>query len=84
MLDILPGPEPHVPISPEDALLCFGETGECDENWYKPTSAAPGSDEKLAVLCFRARHGLPLFHVLDRRDYNGWNIPVPQKILDRE
>jgi hypothetical protein len=85
MLDRLPGAEPHTPTSKEQALLCFGETGETDatRNWFKPTSAAPGSDEKIAVLAFRAKHGLPLFHDEDRQDYNGWTVGLPQKILDR-
>lgn len=84
MLDILPGPEPHVPETRDMALLCFGESGPVDENWFKPTSAAPGSDEKIAVLSFRASKGYPLFHPLDRRDYLGWTIPIPQRLLDRD
>lgn len=83
MLDILPGAEPHTPATRDDALLCFGETGPLDDNWFKPTSAAPGSDEKIAVLAFRASKGYPLFHEMDRKDYHGWTLPVPQKILDR-
>lgn len=85
-LDILPCAEPHTPISKEDALLCFGETGEtdCDRNWFKATGAAPGSDEKIAVLAFRARNGLPLHHPHDRKDYHGWTLPLPAKLLDRD
>ena len=83
MLDQLPGAEPHTPETRNDALLCFGETGPLDENWYKPTSAAPGSDEKIAVLFERASRGYPLHHVDDRKDYNGWTVGLPQKILDR-
>ena len=49
-----------------------------------PAVAAPGSDEKIAVLSFRAKHGLNLWHPGDRKDYHGWDVPMPQRRLRDE
>ena len=38
---------------------------------FEPTDAAPGSPEKLDLLCRRVEHGLPLWHPSDRIDYAG-------------
>ncbi len=43
------------------------EPEPCEEQSYHATSAMPGSEEKLEVLCDRVRRGLPLWHPGDRR-----------------
>ncbi|MCL4190148.1 MAG: hypothetical protein KJZ87_00275 [Thermoguttaceae bacterium] len=37
---------------------------------FDRTDAMPGTDEKLRVLAERLRGGLPLWHPLDRSDYD--------------
>ena len=41
----------------------------CQEDYYEPTRALPGSAEKVGVLKDRVRRGLPLWHPSDRRFY---------------
>ncbi len=48
------------------AVLGYGlETGR--RKIPKPTRATPGSDRKMAVLSFRARHGYEMWHPMDAR-----------------
>jgi hypothetical protein len=46
------------------------EPPEIDPDRFEPTSAIPGTREKLAILAERARTGLPLWHQADRIDYD--------------
>jgi hypothetical protein len=46
------------------------EPEEVAPDRYTPTSAIPGTQEKLAILAERARTGLPLWHEADRMDYD--------------
>jgi hypothetical protein len=46
------------------------EPTSVDQTNYSPTGAMPGSQEKIEVLADRARNGLPLWHDLDRTDYD--------------
>jgi hypothetical protein len=48
----------------------FFEPSEVDAKLYQATSAIPGSREKLDILAERVRAGLPLWHELDRADYD--------------
>ena len=41
-----------------------------EEGRFNSTRAMPGTDEKLEVLAERVRAGLPLWHGLDRRDFD--------------
>ena len=41
-----------------------------DEDEFQSTCAMPGSDEKLSVLAARVEAGLPLWHGLDRTEYD--------------
>lgn len=41
-----------------------------DEGEFQCTRAMPGSDEKLSVLAARVEAGLPLWHGLDRTEYD--------------
>jgi hypothetical protein len=50
------------------------EPREVASHDFEPTSAIPGSNEKLDVLAQRVRNGLPLWHPSDRCDY-GPRIP---------
>lgn len=45
------------------------EPEDCQDSESEPTSALPGSDEKLSVLAERVRQGLPLWHPDDRCTY---------------
>jgi hypothetical protein len=47
----------------------FFEPEDVAPERFRPTSAIPGTREKLAILAERARSGLPLWHVADRLDY---------------
>jgi hypothetical protein len=47
----------------------YFEPERLDGSRYDPTSAIPGTKEKLSVLAERARAGLPLWHDQDRPDY---------------
>ena len=47
----------------------YFEPGEVEPERFRPTSAIPGTQEKLAILAERARSGLPLWHEADRMDY---------------
>ena len=47
----------------------FFEPAEVEPECFQPTSAIPGTQEKLAILAERARSGLPLWHEADRMDY---------------
>jgi hypothetical protein len=47
----------------------FFEPTEVEPAAFLPTSAIPGTQEKLDILAQRARAGLPLWHVADRLDY---------------
>ncbi len=46
------------------------EPEEVDGGEYSPTSAMPGTGEKLEVLAERVRRGLPLWHNRDRRSFD--------------
>lgn len=46
------------------------EPEEVDGGDYSPTSAMPGTGEKLEVLAERVRCGLPLWHNRDRRSFD--------------
>lgn len=41
-----------------------------DEGDFRATLAMPGTEEKLAVLAARVQAGLPLWHGLDRTEYD--------------
>lgn len=45
------------------------EPEEVDGKLYPATHAIPGTSEKLRVLAERAQAGLPLWHEMDRADY---------------
>lgn len=47
------------------------EPQDCKGAEYEPTSAMPGTVEKLDVLSDRLRRGLPLWHPNDRITYDG-------------
>jgi hypothetical protein len=47
----------------------YFEPEEVEPDRFQPTSAIPGTQEKLAILAERARVGLPLWHEADRMDY---------------
>ena len=47
----------------------FYEPDEIRPECFEPTTAIPGTQEKLAILAARARAGLPLWHEADRLDY---------------
>lgn len=85
--DNLPCAEPHIATSRDEALLCWGPDlvdEDSMRNWYEPTDAAPGSDEKLVVLRARADNHLPLWHPEDRCDFNGWKKPLPSRMLEQD
>lgn len=42
------------------------EPEKADADQFSPTSALPGSDEKLSILAERLKSGLPLWHPQDR------------------
>lgn len=42
------------------------EPSAVEQNQFPPTSALPGTDEKLTVLAERLKSGLPLWHPEDR------------------
>ena len=46
------------------------EPEDVDDSTFDPTSAMPGTDEKLEILAARARAGLPLWNSNDRTDYD--------------
>jgi hypothetical protein len=46
------------------------EPDEVEVGEYTPTSAMPGTGEKLEVLAERVRMGLPLWHNCDRRSFD--------------
>jgi hypothetical protein len=46
------------------------EPVEVEPGRFQPTSAIPGTDEKLNILAERARAGLPLWHEADRLNYD--------------
>jgi len=57
-----------------EAILKYGH----DEDFipdagddFVPTDAPAGSEAKIDVLRRRVEHGMPLWHVEDRRDYSG-------------
>lgn len=41
-----------------------------EEERFNSTVALPGTDDKVAELAFRVRHGLPLWHSGDRKYYD--------------
>jgi hypothetical protein len=41
-----------------------------EEDRFNSTLALPGTDDKVAELAFRVRHGLPLWHSGDRKYYD--------------
>jgi hypothetical protein len=46
------------------------EPASVEEARFNSTRAMPGTDEKLEVLAERVRAGLPLWHGLDRTDFD--------------
>jgi hypothetical protein len=48
----------------------YFEPEEVGPGHFRPTSAIPGTPEKLDILAERARAGLPLWHAADRMDYD--------------
>lgn len=46
------------------------EPDEVEGGEYTPTSAMPGTGEKLDVLAERVQRGLPLWHNHDRRSFD--------------
>ena len=46
------------------------EPEDVEDSSFDPTSAMPGSEEKLNILAARARAGLPLWNSNDRTDYD--------------
>jgi hypothetical protein len=49
----------------------YFEPEELDSSRFDATNAIPGTPEKIDVLAERASSGLPLWHRLDRPDYEG-------------
>jgi hypothetical protein len=47
----------------------FFEPEDVEPDHFTPTTAIPGTPEKLDILAQRARAGLPLWHTADRLDY---------------
>ncbi|MEX2308422.1 MAG: hypothetical protein WD738_12555 [Pirellulales bacterium] len=47
----------------------YFEPEEIEPSRFEPTSAIPGTQEKVNILAERARAGLPLWHEADRMDY---------------
>ncbi len=48
----------------------FFEPTDVEPAGFQPTSAIPGTEEKLAILAKRASSGLPLWHEADRLNYD--------------
>jgi hypothetical protein len=48
-----------------------------DHALWLPTTALPGSKEKIEVMADRAKHGLPLFHPLDAELVYGGSSILP-------
>lgn len=46
------------------------EPEEQDSATYQSTRALPGTDEKLDVMAWRVRGGLPLWHPEDRQTFD--------------
>ena len=46
------------------------EPESVDEASFQSTIAMPGTNEKLSVLAARVEAGLPLWHGLDRTEYD--------------
>jgi len=74
----LPGPEVFLPEDEETAILVFGDPDP--SNYFAPTDALPGSQEKVEILRKRAEQGMPLWHPSDRVDFSGWKGPLPDEI----
>ena len=65
----------HYAENQDDALLIYGEASDGEEtNYFLPTTAAPGSCEKVAVLIARQAAGQPLWHPQDRVDFKGCGL----------
>ncbi len=60
----------------------YFEPEELDVSRFRPTTAIPGTDAKLAVLAERARAGLPLWHAGDRADYEGLQLQDEASVSD--
>ena len=73
-------------IKAETALSIIERCGRVD---FEPvisldfvaTGAAPGSQEKIDVLVYRAENGFPLFHEHDRSNYAGLTGAIPPRTL---
>ena len=46
------------------------EPPEVEQTDFSPTTAMPGTSDKLEILAQRIARGLPLWHPSDRRDYD--------------
>jgi hypothetical protein len=46
---------------------------------FRPTDAAPGSNEKIELLRKRIAMGVPLWHQEDRHDYAGLIGAIPPR-----
>jgi hypothetical protein len=70
--DHLPEATRYRPHTPEEAVLVFGPdiAGEY-ENVFRPTDTLPGTPERIEIYRKRAARRDPIFHPLDRIDFEG-------------
>ncbi len=57
-----------------EAILKYGHDEDFapkKDEYFQPTDAPAGSDEKLDAMAERVRRGHPLWHPEDRCDYSG-------------
>lgn len=62
------------PRTVHEAITLYGDEGHFEplpSPLLVPTSALPGTPEKIAVLARRVEIGLPLWHELDARSHEG-------------
>jgi hypothetical protein len=65
----------HFAENQDDAELIYGEASDGeDTNFFLPTTAAPGSQEKVAILIARQAAGQPLWHPHDRVNFKGCGL----------
>ena len=71
-----------------NCIVNYGHDEDFDpkaDRYFYPTSAPPGSVEKINVLADRVKSGHPLWHKDDRADYAGimTGLPVANRVHDR-
>ena len=71
--DNLPEAERFRPFTREEALLIFGpDISKEFSNVFRPTDTLPGTPERIEVYRERAARRDPIFHPLDRTDFEGF------------